>query len=578
MMTRLTLGERWRLARLRLGRARALSRARLSRLPLAGHRVVKPLANELRFVPSELRPSDPSVFSELSQGQLGLAGQVYAFGTGSPFSLSGTDETWSKELHSFGWLGGLRTAGEKGAAQLSRQLLIDWWQVIGRRPAMSGPAFDPEVAARRLIAWMVNASLLLDGASADFHRVYVRALGSTMRELDLRSGLAAPGYPRLLCALALTEACLAVSGHDRHRHRVEGELIGELERQVLADGGHISRNPEVTVDLLLELLPLRQCYVVRGLDVPPGIVNGINLMMQAMKNACATARELARFNGVGVARADAMANVLALDVQGRAPTTGLGPSRYARLQQGAATAIVDCGGPPPLEHASSAHAGCLSFELAHRGQAIIVNRGAPGRRYASLSPDARATASHSTVTVADQSSAQLVRSRGLEAITGAPAIIGPKRVEAAIEEKAGEVQLVTRHDGYQSRFGLVHERRLTLSGNGTVLSGVDRLGPPGGTLRLPRDLPFAIHFHIALDAEPIGDAGGIRINLPDGAAWFLTASGCNISIEAATDFAHVLGPVQARQIVLRAACPGEAEIAWRLELQTREGDDRSPTA
>ena len=37
--------------------------------------------------------------------------------------------------------------------------------------------------------------------------------------------------------------------------------------------------------------------------------------------------------------------------------------------------------------------------------------------------------------------------------------------------------------------------------------------------------------------------------------------------KTAMDYAQILGPAQARQVVLRAACGGEATLRWRLERQ-----------
>ena len=41
-------------------------------------------------------------------------------------------------------------------------------------------------------------------------------------------------------------------------------LVDELERQILPDGGHISRNPGALIELLLDLLPLRQAFAARN--------------------------------------------------------------------------------------------------------------------------------------------------------------------------------------------------------------------------------------------------------------------------------------------------------------------------
>ncbi|MDX2158464.1 MAG: heparinase II/III family protein [Hyphomicrobiaceae bacterium] len=564
-MTRPTIGERLALATLAGRRAQATVQARAAGIPLLGRRLVRALADELRFLPSDLRSADPSLLDELATGQLGLAGLVYEIGKGSPFAIAGAETSWLRELHGFTWLGGLRAAGGREAQDRARLLVTDWCRRFRGRPGGTGVAATPDVIARRVVAWIVNAGLLIEGATPDFYRTLMRALGGELRALDACAPLAAPGYPRLVTLMALALASLSVAGHDRDLPRIEAALAAELGRQVFADGAHISRNADIVVEILLDLLPVSQCYAARGLPVPPFIADAIARMMYGLRAQLAAARALARFNGVGVSRPDELATVLALDTRAPLPAVAIGAAGYARLVRGATTLIADCGRPPPLEHATLAHAGCLSFELAHGGSPIIVNRGAPGPGHRGLLPDARATASHSTLTVMDQSSAHLVRSSLLERLAGSPPIAGPDRVEARLSEPEGSARLVAMHDGYLARFGLVHTRELTLSADGEVLHGRDRLGPPRGTLRLQRDLPFAIHFHLPTGATTTGNDGVVVIDLPEGPTWRLSAAGCFVSIETATDFAQVIGPTTARQIVLRGTCPGETEVAWRLD-------------
>jgi uncharacterized heparinase superfamily protein len=277
---------------------------------------------------------------------------------------------------------------------------------------------------------------------------------------------------------------------------------------------------------------------------------------------------LARFNGVGSARDDVLATVLAVDMQsGRpVPSSPPGPSGYARLEQGETSVIVDCGRPPPLALAGGAHAGALSFEMAHGGAMIIVNRGAPGAAHREARADSRATASHSTLALDEQSSSRLVRSWRLERLIGGPAIAGPDNVTASLDQAVGRTRLVAVHDGYLARFGVLHERRLTLSHSGLLLAGTDILRPPSGTLRLSHDLPLAVRFHVPVTASLGTSAtGALVINPESGPAWHLSAKGGRLAIEAGTDYAQSQGPSAARQAVIRAATPGETTIEWRLE-------------
>ena len=47
-----------------------------------------------------------------------------------------------------------------------------------------------------------------------------------------------------------------------------GNLPNEIERQILPDGGHISRNPMAVLELLADLLPLRQTYANQAEEPP----------------------------------------------------------------------------------------------------------------------------------------------------------------------------------------------------------------------------------------------------------------------------------------------------------------------
>ena len=76
--------------------------------------------------------------------------------------------------------------------------------------------------------------------------------------------------PRLLALIGLVHADLCIAGHDLQLAQSQKLLAAELERQILPDGGHLSRNPSILVELLLDLLPLRQCFAARG--QPPDAV------------------------------------------------------------------------------------------------------------------------------------------------------------------------------------------------------------------------------------------------------------------------------------------------------------------
>src|SRR5690606_30293033 len=147
-----------------------------------------------------------------------------------------------------------------------------------------------------------------------------------------------------------------------------------------------------------------------------------------------------------------------------------------------------------------AHAGCLSFELSSGRQHYIVNAGVDPYGAAEFRPLARATAAHSTATINDTSSARFSHSPRVGGLIGAPLTGGPRNVPCRRLDGDGRQGFVASHDGYAQRFGIVHEREMTLSVRGDLLAGCDRFLPAAGrTIRDNGADRVAIRFHLHPD-------------------------------------------------------------------------------
>jgi len=571
---KLTPGERLHLARLALARTRrrALSRAMRSHALrwLAGSAI----ADELLIVPPDLRTPDPSLFEELAAGQLGLGGAIVDLNGHSPFALMPPSPAWARELNGFGWLRDLRAANSDAAYALARRFVAQWLE----RNALTFPRTDPHaVIARRIISWISHASLILEGVSPRAYEATTDSLGQQIQFLATSWRDAPAGYERLLTLTALVIADLCVAGHDRQLRRAQRLFSDELNRQILRDGGHISRNPGLPVEILLDLMPLRQCYVARGRAAPPALVDAIDRMIAFLKAMRLGDGTLARFNGMGRTEADALATVIAYDPAPEAPPAPMPQSRYVRIDHGDTVLIMDVGAPPPLELAGHAHAGCLAFELSVGSCLLFVNCGAPGQAHEAMRAASRATASHNTLCLADRSSSRLVRARLLEKWAGAPPIRQQGEVRFTVDASPEGTIVSASHDGYVKAFGPRYTRRLHVSTNGARVDGEERLGAPSGTLRLGRDLPFAVHFHLRPDTicrlgESVGTA---LIETADGRHWVFRAENTALVIEQSFDYAHYSGPRLSQQIVLRGATPGETIVRWRVERVDTAGEGPS---
>ncbi|MBU2583542.1 MAG: heparinase II/III family protein [Alphaproteobacteria bacterium] len=568
-MPRLSLGERARVTWLAGERARRriVSRALSSRL--LRWRYGSTIADQLLIIPQDLRTRDPSFWQEVQVDQFGLAGSLAILSGQSPFTVRPPSESWERALHGFGWLRHLEANEEREAQEAARRLAVEW--AAKYRGGGGGIPWRPEVIARRLYSWITHAGYLLEDADAKTYDVISECLGFQLVRLSATWRTAPVGPPRLLSLMAMVLGDLTIADHERQLSDAERLLATELARQILPDGGHISRNPAILVELLLDLLPLSQCFVARNRPVPKEMSEAIRRALGMLRFMRMNDGSLARFNGTGLADPAHIATVLAYGPGGGKPLRDAATqSGYVRFEAGRTLLVCDVGGPPALEYAGTAHAGCLSFELGHGSQLIFVNGGAPRARETGWMTKARATVSQNTLCLGEKSSSKMVRHPFLEDLVGAYPIRFPNVVKSKVslpgDENFKGFMLEARHDGYMHRFSLMHSRTLRLSENGLRLEGIDRIEGKSGVVRLKFDLPFSIHFHLHPDvgaSEETGE-GYVLLDLPDGTAWRFRASGARLAIEEGIYFADSAGPMRARQIVLRGTTFGQSEVTWSL--------------
>lgn len=551
------------------GRAPRGAFARLRRSSLLRWRHRPAAAEELLIAPPDLRTQDASFVDEIEAGTFGLAGCVALLDGRSPFAIEPASADWERELHGFGWLRHLEAAHSLEVETLARELVREW--IAGSRRRYP-PAWRLDVVGRRVIAWLSHAALLLDGERKRPYAAFMRSLDEQVSHLSAAWQSAPDGYPRLLALIALVKADLCIAGRDRQLDYSVPALAAALQRQILADGGHISRNPATLIELMLDLLPLRQCFGARSIKPDPALSAAIARMAPMLRTLLLGDGLPARFNGVGFTERDALATALAYDDSPPIAPATAPPSGYLRIARGATVIVMDAGAPPDLEVAGSACAGSLSFEMSTGSDLLFVNAGRPTAPDAHARALARSTMSHNTLCLNDQSSSTLIRNAKLEQAIGAVPIRHPDVVKCVVHADEAGISVDASHDGYLPRFNLMHTRLLQLDASGARLDGVDTLSPAKGVLRLAWDLPFAIHFHLHPEAEvEIGQTPDVaEVALDTGELWRMSATGAALSIEDSTHFADVSGQRAAQSIVLRGVCGGTAQVAWRLE-RVRQG-------
>ncbi len=338
----------------------------LYRLTLGGR-----APGHLVSTPADPWPGDAERGNAMFQGRFRFAGREARAPNQPPWRLRPEDESWTRALHGFVWLRDFAAVGGPAAGQHARRLVRSWIELCGEWE----PAFwEPEVLARRLVAWLGQAGFLLDGADEDFRRDFLASLDRQLRHLGRAQGGVGTGPAALAVALGLASGGLALSEGRAKAERGLALLLRVLAAAIAPDGGHRSRSPSVQMAVLRDLVQFRDCLLAASREVPVELRNAIDRMAPMLRCFRHGDGGLALFNGGFEETAAAVELTLArAGAEGQA-SLGAPHSGFQRLAAGASVVVMDTG-PGLVAPGPGGHAGGQSFEFSRGRHRLVVNCG-----------------------------------------------------------------------------------------------------------------------------------------------------------------------------------------------------------
>jgi uncharacterized heparinase superfamily protein len=519
-----------------------------------------PLSDRILFHPYDALPRKLEDADALLRGRFKFVGETKDVKDGSIFDVPPPSPAWAEALHGFAWLPPLALAGGEPAKILATKLITQW---LHRYSRYSEPAWLPEVMARRLVHLFAHGRLVIANSDLLWRSKVFVSLREQSRMLARIATEAPDGMPRFeaAAAYALSGACLG----DSQRRLDEGLkcLEGEIARQILPDGGHVSRSPEAVVHCYRLIVMVMDALAAGSLEVPHPIRSAYDRIAPMIRFFRHGDGSLALFNGGTECDPKMIAGLLARDEVRGQPFAYARHSGYHRMTAGRTLAVIDCGSVPPSAFSTRAHAACLAMELSSGHHRIVVNCGEAGSTHPRWESALRATAAHSTLCVADESMATILAPGIGRDLLGSLLLGGPVEIETRRVETPQGWSVEASHDGYLAQFGVRHERQVTVSQQGLAVTGADRLLPKPAKVHAA--IPFAIRFHIHPDVRVSpSQGGGILLKLPNGEGWRFR-TGAQLAVEESV---YLGGDTVRRteQLVISGSVKDQpVEAAWIFE-------------
>lgn len=562
------------------------------------------VAEPLRLM--QLRAGRPSPFHVMTPsytygdkkiGQDILGGQ-FSFGKhsvdvgahGDPWTINVPSTHYAAWLHSFEWMNDLLATGPKSSAKIetkvaavrARSLVDNWLSHYGEWNSFN---WEVSILTPRLWNWLVHWTPILSADSAGPVAAARRA--GVMRQAKyLRNR-----YKTMPSSVAKLQAAAALALFGaRLPDKSEGYLArgldwldDEIEKQILPDGGHISRSPEAALNCLDILLTLDLLLADRGVEGTRILSRAIDRIGPIVTFFRHSDGALAGFNGSGPAQQSKIKAIFE-SFPGEPKSFSYCPhTEYQRLEAGHSILIVDTGTTPPKGYDEEAHLAPLAFELSTELGRLVVNCGWNEEQETGWRRPVRSSPAHSTLTLENESPGQLLPKGWKTKYVGESVLCEAGPVNAARKEQTAGMWLEGSHRGYLARSGLAHRRRFFMSSDGIDIRGEDSLYVPLGHQPLSRsERPFDIRFHFHPDVRVSlsQDQSSALLVHKGQAGWRFRTDGGPLSLEDSVYLGEGHKPVRSQQLVIsgRALSDNDGEgrtnrVRWSLrKLEGRHKD------
>lgn len=475
-------------------------------------------------------------------GQVLISGQQSMFENTSAVSLS----------HAGMVLRNLRAVGTDAARYMAVKLIENW---LNYHDNWSEEEWAADVLGERIAAWIGLYEFYAPAATPEFIAGLTASIHRQWKHLVRTVPPTLTGVAGLRAIKGLVYGGLNFPEGDKALGLALDMLKRQLSSEILPDGGTLSRNPSVQLHMLRHLTDLRSAFAAAELELPEFLQTAISAMVPVVKFFRHGDGSLALFHG-GIEETPLLIDAVLTQAGSksralrRLPDTG-----YERLTAGRSWLLADCDAPPARTIDKSGHAGLLSFEFGTGRERLIVNCGAMQEATKAWRAACASTAAHSTVTVNDTNACEVMP---------AGSVLSSAKVGAQRYEQDGLQCLEMKHDGYEQRFSITHERVLALSPEGEELRGRDTLIGPAG-----HDYTVRWHLHPLVQVSLVQSGQAALLRTPSGSGWRLRIEKGVLDMEQSIYCGNGI-PRRSLQLKVSGRTEGaETSMVWSLIREKR---------
>lgn len=519
--------------------------------PVYRMRLAGPTPDGLRAWPKDLRPANAAHGAELISGRWRFGASYVETPEGhAPWGPPFPTLHFGDRVHRFDWIRDLAALGAEGEAR-GRALAVSWTEEFGR---WDNFGWRVGVTADRVINCLSAGPWLLASLERAAREAVLESLFRQVRHLQFSAAEDPDPGARFRCGVALSLAGAAIEEGKAILEAGLALLEVECGRQILADGGHVSRSPQALAEALIDIHTVEDLLLRQGLIAPVFLTRLQPRMASMLGFFMLPGGQVPPLHGGGDGLPIATAAIAPHgEVRSRFSFARL--SGYQRVQAGDVTVYLDSSGAPPQPYSSRSHASGLSLTMDDGGECLITACGSHRELEPHLREAGRRTAAHSVLCLEGQDSAVFSRDG-----SGSISIDGPPGLSVRRLEEDDQCLLEGQHSAWRDRYGVIYRRRLYVARSGDRITGEESLSRPMSEASVlgTQTIPYVVRFHLHPDVMVRSDieAGHVYLGLPRRERVWRFRSETVVSVEPSMYWGRGASETALQLVIRGAAEPG----------------------
>ena len=426
-----------------------------------------------------------------------------------------------KKLHSFYWLFSIDL---KSSSEVTQSIIQNW---IEKNKNYSPKIWEIDILSKRVISWISNTQITYDGSDNNFKKKFNKVINKQVNHL-----INEINRSNFIDGKMLGCTAIIITGISYKNNKFLNFGLNFLKKIINSsfDSQYFpkSRNIRQLVFYLKYFVLIRELLKESLNEIPEYLDEIIFYLGRAYNFTWGSIKENLLFNGNFEDDYSDFDKYLSL-FRYNFKSNNKELAGYSILKNKNVLIAMDIGSNPDKKFSENYQNGPLSFEFFFQGKKIICNSGYYQNNNHQLNRISKSTATQSTLILDNSSICTFKKNKkGPEIINK-----GFKTFNKNVVFEKNYWSIKSSHDGYLSRYGVVHERIIEFFPEKNKILGKDKLIKKKNFI----SSNFEIRFHLMPDTKvtKTQDNKSILIEL-ENSGWKFNSKHAHIGVETGLYF------------------------------------------